>query len=94
MKGKAKALVPASIGIAILLLIGISGIFLRPGQQHATFTVSQAVTPEKGQRQNLDAVIRSDANKAALQTYMDVAADMATDLQRPPRYVIAQADTK
>ena len=93
MQGKAKALVPALIGIAILLLTGISGVFLQPGEQQVTFTVSQAVTPEKGQRQNLDAAIRSDADKAALQTYMDVAADMATDLQRPPQYVIARADT-
>lgn len=94
MKGKAKALVPASIGIAVLLLVGISGVFLQPGTQQATFTVIQPVTAETGQHQNLDAAIRSDADKAALQTYMDVAADMATDLQRPPQYVIAQADTK
>jgi hypothetical protein len=94
MKGKVKALVPASIGIAILLLIGISGVILQPGTKQATFTVSHVATANSGQRQNLDAAIRSDADKAALQTYMDVAADMATDLQRPPQYVIAQADTK
>lgn len=92
MKGKTKALIPASIGIAILLLAGISGVLLQPAEEQVTFTVSQVASPAKGQSQNLDATIRSDADQAALQTYMDVAADMATDLQRPPRYVIAQAD--
>lgn len=94
MKGKAKALIPASIGIAILLLAGVSGVLWQPDEEQVTFTVSQAAGSAKGQRQNMDAAIRSDADQAALQTYMDVAADMATDLQRPPQYVIAQADTK
>jgi len=94
MKGQTKALISASIGIASLLLIGISGVFLQPGAQQVTFTVSQAATPLTGKRHTLDATIRRDADKAALQTYLDVAADMATDLQRPPTYVIAQADTK
>jgi hypothetical protein len=94
MKGTTKALISASMGIAILLLIGISGVFLKSGEPQVTFTVSQPVSPAKGQHQNLDAAIRSDADKAALQTYMDVAADMATDLQRPPQYVIAKADTQ
>ena len=94
MNGKTKALISASTGIAALLLTGISGIFWEAGEQQVIFTVSQTVTPQKGQRQSMDAAIRNDADTAALETYMDVAADMATDLQRPPQYVIAQADTK
>jgi hypothetical protein len=92
MKGQAKALIPALIGIAILLLTGISGIFLPPGEQQATFTASRTVSPEKGRRAMSGAAIRSDADTAALQTYRDVAADMAIDLQSPPQYVIAKAD--
>jgi len=91
MKGQAKALIPALIGIAILLLTGISGIHLPPGEQQATSTASQEVSPEKGRREMLGAAIRSDADTAALQTYGAVAADMAKDLQRPPKYVIAKA---
>ena len=90
MKGQAKALIPALIGIAILT--GISGVFLPTGEQPATATMSPAASSEKGQRSLLGAAIRSDADTAALQTYRDVAADMATDLQRPPKYMTAKAD--
>lgn len=92
MKGQAKALIPALIGIAILLLTGISGVFLPTGEQSGTATMSKAASPEKGRREILSAAIRSDADTAALQTYRDVAADIATDLQRPPKYMTAKAD--
>jgi hypothetical protein len=91
MKGQAKALIPALIGIAILLLTGISGVFLPTGERPATSTMSQAAGPEQGQREILSAAIRSEANTAALQAYRNVAADIATDLQRPPKYMISKA---
>lgn len=100
MNGQAKVLIPALIGIAILLLTGISGVFQPPGEQQATFTASQAVSPGEGRREMLGAAFRSEADTAALQTSMDVAADLAIDLQtapqqmprQTPRRMIAKAD--
>jgi len=92
MKGQAKALIPASIGIAILLLTGISGVVLKPGEQQATYTASQSVDPDQGRNEMLGAAFRSSADTAALQTSADVAADLAIDLRRAPGNVVAKAD--
>lgn len=91
MKGQAKVLIPALIGIAILLLTGISGIALKPGEQ-ATHTASRSVDPDKGRNEMLGAAFRSSADKAVLQTSAEVAADLAIDLSRAPGNVVAKAD--
>lgn len=91
MKGQAKALIPALIGIAILLLTGISGEFFPSGERQATTTANSAAGSAVQKCATPCTSLRSAADKAALQTYSDVAEAMATDL-RSPGYLVAQAD--
>ena len=93
MKGQTKALVPAFIGIITLLLTGITGIVLMPSEKQATqIAETRAITMETQSRQALTAAFRDGANKAVLQTEIDVAADLAVELKHAPLMLTAYQD--
>ena len=95
MNGQAKALIPALIGIITLLLTGITGIKLVPGEQQAIqIAETRAITQEAYSRQELGTAIRDGADAAALQTGIGVAADLAVELKHVPANVIAMSEPK
>ena len=93
MNGQAKALIPALIGIITLLLTGITGIQLVPGEQQAiSIAETRAITLEAESRQALGTAIRDEANAVVLQTQIDVAEDLAVELKRTPPTLFAHQD--
>ncbi|MBS94899.1 MAG: hypothetical protein CL799_10705 [Chromatiales bacterium] len=82
MKGQAKALIPALIGIITLLLTGITGGISTPGEQQAiNIAETRAVTIEQYRNQELGAAFRMEADAAARQTGLSIAADLAVTLK-------------
>ena len=91
MNGQAKALIPASIGIITLLLTGITGIRIVPGEQQAIqIAETRAITVEARAHQELASAFRDSADSAATQMGEDVAADLAVRLERPLPALVAQ----
>jgi hypothetical protein len=93
MNGQAKALIPALIGIITLLLTGITGMQLVPGEQQTiSIAETRAITLEAKSRQTLGTAISDAANAAALQTQIDVAADLAVALKSNPPTLFAHQE--
>ena len=93
MNGQTKALIPASIGIIILLLTGITGMQFVSGEKQATrIAETRAITMEAQSRQALTTAFREGANKAVLQTEIDIAADLAVELKHAPLMLTAHQD--
>ena len=93
MNGQRKALIPALIGIITLLLTGITGMqFVSSEKQAIQVAETRAITMEAQSRQALTTAFRDGANKAALQTEIDVAADLAVELKHAPLMLTAQQD--
>ena len=93
MKGQAKVLIPALIGIAILLLAGITGNNLPRVRQAKEIMEARAVTLEDYRRQELGTAFRTDADAAARDMGINIAADLAIELKHQPSRVVAQATT-
>lgn len=91
MKGQAKVLIPALIGIAILLLAGITGIHLPRVRQATEIAETHAVTLEDYRHQELDTAFRAEANTAARDMGLSIAADLALELKHQPSTLFAQA---
>ena len=93
MNGQTKALILASIGNITLLLTGITGMQFVSGEKQATrIAETRAITMEAQSRQTLTTAFRDGANKAALQTEIDVAADLAMELKHAPLMLTAYQD--
>ncbi len=81
MNGQAKALVPALIGIITLLLTGITGCGSTSGEQQAiNIAETRAVTIEQHRYQELDTAFRMEADKAAREIRLEIATDLAVDI--------------
>ena len=91
MKGQAKVLIPALIGISILLLAGITGTHLPRVRQATEIAETRAVTLEDYRRQELGAEFRTDADTAAHEMGLNVAADLTIELKPQPSALVAQA---
>jgi hypothetical protein len=93
MKGQAKAMIPALIGIVPLLLAGITGfVNSSGGQQTTAIAETRAVTLEEHQRMQLGDSVRADAEAAADALFDDVAADLSVGLTYSPTLLIASSD--
>ena len=93
MNGQRKALIPALIGIITLLLTGITGMqFVSSEKQAIQIAETRAITMEAQSRQALTAAFRDGANEAALQTEIDVVADLAVELKHAPLMLTAHQD--
>ncbi len=93
MKGQAKAMIPALIGIIPLLLAGIAGyVSSSGGQQTTNIAETRAVTFEQHQRMALADSVRADADAAAKQLCNDVVADLTVDLVHAPALLVASSD--
>ena len=90
MKGQAKALIPALIGIVILLLAGIGGIDLPRLKQATVIAETRAITPEAQNRDELDKAFHAEAEAAATDMGLSIAADLAVELKRNPTTMVAQ----
>jgi len=94
MNSQAKALIPALIGIATLLLAGVTGIDLpRVSKQATVIAETRAVTLEDYNRQGLGTSFRSDADAAARSMSEGIAADLAVELKHQPSVVVARTHT-
>ncbi|MCP4000943.1 MAG: hypothetical protein GY727_08525 [Gammaproteobacteria bacterium] len=93
MKGQAKVLIPALIGIAILLLAGITGNKLPRVRQVIEIAETRAITLEDYRRQELGMEFRANADTAAHEMVLNVAADLTVELKHQPTRVVAQAIT-
>ena len=91
MKGQAKVLIPALIGIAILLLAGITGNNLPRVRQATQIAETRAVTLEDHRRQELGAEFRTDADAAAREMGLNVAADLTIELKHQPSALVAKS---
>lgn len=90
MIGQKRALIPAVIGIA-LLLTGITGYLVTSGEQQAVIIAeTSAVTPSELHKQVLGSAFRADADEAARQTAVTVTADLRGELQRKSEILAAQ----
>lgn len=93
MNGQVKQLIPELIGIFALLLAAIVGISALPSEQQAKqINETQAVRVEDQRPQNLGVSVHADAKAAALETGLDIAADLAVDLKRSPSKLTAMSD--
>ena len=93
MNGQAKASIPALIGIITLLLAGIAGLSLMSGEQQAIqIAETRAITLEDKSHNELATVFRADADAAAVQTTIDIAADLAVELKHSPSNLIAMSE--
>lgn len=92
MKGQAKALIPALIGIVPLLLAGITGYVNRSGEQIADIAETYAVTVEDHQRKALADSVRADADAAANTMCNEIVADLAVELTYTPSHLVASSD--
>ena len=94
MIGQAKASIPALIGIIILLLAGITGIIVTPGEQQATaIAETRAVTLEQYSHQKLGTEFRMQADKAVQETGLNIAAELAVDISKTPTPQLVAAET-
>jgi hypothetical protein len=91
MKGQAKVLIPALIGIAILLLAGITGNKLPRVRQATEIAETRAITLENYRHQELGMAFRADADTAAREMGLNIAADLTVELKHQPSRVVAQA---
>ena len=92
MNGQVKQLVPGLIGIFALLLTAIVGISALPSEQQARqIAETPAITLENLSRQELAVGFHADAAAAAIETGMDIAADLAVDLNRSPSTLTAMS---
>ena len=95
MNGQTKALIPALIGIITLLLTGIAGTLVLPGEQQAIqIAETRAITLEQKSHQELATAFREDAEAAAVQTSMDIAADLAVELRHSPAVLTAMSESR
>ncbi|MEE4186602.1 MAG: hypothetical protein V2J12_12620 [Gammaproteobacteria bacterium] len=97
MKGQIRAMIPAFIGIAPLLLAGTMGYLQNPGaEQTTTIAETRAVLPAEAQSVVLQTAMQADAAAAADEVRAAVAADLAIELQRKPlaRLALAPAGRK
>ena len=93
MKGQAKAMIPALIGITPLLLAGITGYVISSGGQQATqIAATRAVTHEEQPLMHLTDSFRTDAMQAAKELGDGVAADLAIDLTRTSSLLLAASE--
>jgi len=93
MKGQAKAMIPALIGITPLLLAGITGYVISSGGQQATqIAATRAVTHAEYSRSHLADTFRADATQAAKELSDSVAADLAIDLTRTSSLLLAASE--
>lgn len=91
MIGQKRALIPVAIGIA-LLLTGISGYLVTPGEKQATAIAEHyAVTTSKQEPLDLTGQFRADADAAARQTGAEIAADLRGELRRKSEMLAAEA---
>jgi len=92
MKGQIRAMLPAFIGIAPLLLAGTMGYLQNPGaEQSHDIAEIRAVLPTSVQSQALGDAMQADADAAAKSVSATVAADLAVELQRKPTARLALA---
>jgi len=92
MNGQAKVLIPALIGIITLLLTGVAGISLLPGEQQAIqIAETSAITLEAQNRQVLGAAFRDGADAAAQQMEIGTTADLAVELKHVPVLLVAKS---
>lgn len=89
MKGQAKALIPALIGIIPLLLAGITGYVNRSGEQITDIAETYALTAEQHKRETLAGSVRADADAAANELCNEVIADLALELTYTPAQLVA-----
>ena len=95
MKGQAKALIPALIGIAPLLLAGITGYVNSSGGQQATpIATTSTVTDDQRLRMELADSFRADAKAAAIEIRDSVTADLAVQLTHTPSQLVASSDAE
>ena len=93
MKGQAKALIPALIGITPLLLAGITGyVKSSGGQQTARIAEAGTVTFEQHQSIALADEVRADAKAAAKELSDNVAADLIIELTHSPSMLVASTE--
>jgi len=84
MKGQLRALIPAVIGIAPLLLAGIVGYVQNPGEQPATDSETRTHAYTDSQQLTLAEQMRSGADVAATQIAVTIAADLALEVENKP----------
>jgi len=94
MKGQAKAVIPALIGIVPLLLAGIMGYMNGSGEQITNIAETYAVTFETHQRMELADSVRADAETAANKLSSEVVADLAVELTYTPSLLVASSDAE
>ena len=90
MKGQAKLLIPALIGILTLLLAGVTGIDLPRVRQATEIAETRAVTMETYSHQALGTAFRAEADTAVRELSAGITADLAVDLKHQPAVVVAQ----
>ncbi len=94
MKGQAKALIPASIGIITLLLTGITGCVCTPGEQQAiNIAETRAVTIEQYRNQELGAAFRMEADEVVRRTGQRIATELKTELKVNAAPTLAAAES-
>jgi hypothetical protein len=95
MKGQARAMIPALIGITPLLLAGITGYVISSGgQQNTNIAETRAVTFEQHQRMELANSVRADAKAAAKEIGDNVAAELVIELTHTPSMLLAVSDAE
>jgi hypothetical protein len=90
MNRQAKALIPALIGIVILLLVGITGVDLPRVRQATAIAETRAVTLEHYSNQVLGTAFRNEADASVREMNADIAAELAMELKQQPAVVVAQ----
>jgi hypothetical protein len=93
MNGQAKALIPALIGIIILLLVGITGFDMPRVRQATVIAETRAVTLENSRHQALGTAFRIEADAAVRELNADIAAELVMELKHQPAVVVAQNTT-
>jgi hypothetical protein len=93
MKGQTKALIPALIGITVLLLAGVTGTHLPRVRQVTAIAETQAITLEDYRHQALETSLLNDADLAAREMGVSIAADLAVELKHQPATLTAQSAT-
>jgi ferric-dicitrate binding protein FerR (iron transport regulator) len=91
MIGQNKALILAAIGIVAVLLAGLTGTDLpRTRQANTAVAETRAITLEDRSRHELDTAFRADADTAAREMGLSIAADLTVELKHKPSVAIAQ----
>ena len=90
MKGQAKILIPALVGIVTLLLAGVMGIDM-PRVRQATVIAETVAIPQSENALTLDTEFRADADAAAREMGLSIAADLAVELKHQPSIKVANA---